>query len=183
MVLATTAVGLMALATRTACALAAVQSIPPQPGIARDGPRSHASPWPIYNGFDHQPTENELRALNEQDVAPAQAKVIDKLYDQLMSADKKMLGNHSILPWPRITPPSPTSWTATAVRGTRTDRDGSRPLLHALERFALPALLYYAPLAVGIRAMPMVVEPAVFVRFLQPPSHADFHLLVQQRRK
>jgi hypothetical protein len=97
-VLATTAVGLMALATRTACALAAVQSIPPQPGIARDGPRSHASPWPIYNGFDHQPTENELRALNEQDVAPAQAKVIDKLYDQLMSADKKMLGNHSILP-------------------------------------------------------------------------------------
>ena len=98
MVLATTAVGLMALAMRTACALAAVQSIPPQPGIARDGPRSHASPWPIYNGFDHQPTENELRALHEQDVAPAQAKVIDKLYDQLMSADKKMLGNHSILP-------------------------------------------------------------------------------------
>ena len=98
MVLATTAVGLMALAMRTACALAAVQSIPPQPGIARDGPRSHASPWPIYNGFDHQPTENELRALHEQDVAPAQAKVIDKLYDQLMSADKGILGNHSILP-------------------------------------------------------------------------------------
>jgi hypothetical protein len=24
--------------------------------------------------------------------------VIDRLYDQLMSADKKMLGNHSILP-------------------------------------------------------------------------------------
>ena len=54
---------------------------------------------------------------------------------------------------------------------------------HALERFAFPALLYYAPLAVGIRAMPMVVEPAVFVRFLQSQSHADFHLLVQQRRK
>ena len=97
-VLATTAVGLMALAMRTACALAAVQSIPPQPGIARDGPRPHASPWPIYNGLDHQPTENELRALHEQDVRPAQAEVIDKLYDQLMSDDKKMLGNHSILP-------------------------------------------------------------------------------------
>jgi hypothetical protein len=91
-VLATTAVGLMALATPAACALPAVQS------IARDGPRSHAPPWPIYNGFDHQPTEKELRALHEQDVAPAQAKVIDKLYDQLMSADKKVLGNHSILP-------------------------------------------------------------------------------------
>ena len=32
-----TAVGLMALATRAACALAAVQSIPLQPGIAPDG--------------------------------------------------------------------------------------------------------------------------------------------------
>jgi hypothetical protein len=53
-----TAVGLMALATRAACALAALQSIPLQPGIARDGPRPHASPWPIYNGLDHQPTEN-----------------------------------------------------------------------------------------------------------------------------
>ena len=53
----------------------------------------------------------------------------------------------------------------------------------AIASFAFPALLYYAPLAVGIRAMPMVVEPAVFVRFLQSQSHADFHLLVQQRRK
>jgi hypothetical protein len=95
--LATTAVGLMALATRGACALAAVQSIPPPPGITRDGPRPHAPPWPIYNGFDHQPTENELRALRE-DVAPAQVEVIDKLYDQLMSADKKILGSHSKLP-------------------------------------------------------------------------------------
>jgi hypothetical protein len=69
-VLVTTAVGMMALVTRAACALAAVQSIPPQTGIARDGPRSHASPWPIYSGFDHQPIENELRALHEQDVAP-----------------------------------------------------------------------------------------------------------------
>ena len=93
---ATTAV--MALATRAACALAAVQSIPPQSGIARDGPRPHASPWPIYQGFDHQPTENELRALHKEDVAPAQVEVIDKLYDQLMSADKKILGSHSKLP-------------------------------------------------------------------------------------
>ena len=96
--LATAAVGLIALATRATCVLAAVQPIPPQPGIARDGPRPHASPWPIYNGFDHQPTENELRALQEEDVAPAQVEVIDKLYDQLMSADKKILGSHYKLP-------------------------------------------------------------------------------------
>ena len=81
-----------------ACALAAALSIPPQLGIARDGPRPHASPWPIYNGFDHQPTENELRALHEQDVTPAQADEIDKLYDQLMSADRKILGSHPKLP-------------------------------------------------------------------------------------
>jgi hypothetical protein len=85
----------MAIATRAACALAAVQSIPPQPGIARDAQWPHASPWPIYEGFDHQPTENELRALQKEDVAPAQVEVIDKLYDQLMSADKKILGSRS----------------------------------------------------------------------------------------
>ena len=96
--LATAAVGLIALATRATCVLAAVQPIPPQPGIARDGPRPHASPWPIYNGFDHQPTENELKALHEQDVTSAQADEIDKLYDQLMSADKKILGSHCKLP-------------------------------------------------------------------------------------
>jgi hypothetical protein len=81
-----------------ACALAAVLSIPPQLGIARDRPGPYASPWPIYNGFNHQPTENELRALHEQDVTPAQADEIDKLYDQLMSADGKILGSHPKLP-------------------------------------------------------------------------------------
>ena len=68
------------------------------PATARDGPRPHASPWPIYNGFDHQPTENELRASQTEDVGPVQVEVIDKLYDQLMSADKKILGSHSKLP-------------------------------------------------------------------------------------
>src|ERR1700722_3165055 len=97
-VLAMTTVGLIAPPTRAGSALAAVKSIPPQPGIARDGPRPHASPWPIHQGFDHQPSENELRALQKEDVAPAQVEVIDKLCDQLMSADKKILGSHSKLP-------------------------------------------------------------------------------------
>ena len=111
--LATTAVGLMALAMPAFAevimtpdghyyklkappgqASSVVMAIP-EGATANVAP---ASPWPIYNGFDHQPTENELRALHEQDVAPSQAKVIDKLYDQLMSADKGILGNHSILP-------------------------------------------------------------------------------------
>ena len=74
-------------------------------GATANGPP--ASPWPIYNGFDHQPTENELRALHEQDVTPAQADEIDKLYDQLMSADKKILGSHNSVD--RGSVPSPTS--------------------------------------------------------------------------
>jgi hypothetical protein len=115
-VLATTAVGLMALAMP---AFAEVITTPDGhyykliPLKARPGQASSvvmavpegatanvppASPWPIYNGFDHQPTENELRALHEQDVTPAQADEIDKLYDQLMSADKKILGSHPKLP-------------------------------------------------------------------------------------
>jgi hypothetical protein len=115
-VLATTAAGLMALATP---AFAEVVMTPDGhhykliPLKARPGQASSvvmavpegatanvvpASPWPIYNGFDHQPTENELRALHEQDVTPAQADEIDKLYDQLMSADKKILVSHPKLP-------------------------------------------------------------------------------------
>ena len=115
-VLATTAVGLMALATpafaevimtpdghhykliplkaRPGQASSVVMAVP-EGATANVAP---ASPWPIYNRLDHQPTENELRALHEQDVTPAQADEIDKLYDQLMSADKKILGSHPKLP-------------------------------------------------------------------------------------
>ena len=111
-VLATTAVGLMAL-TRPAFAevimtpdghkLVPLKAPPRQASsavmaIPEGATAPPASPWPIYNGFDHQPTENELRALHEQDVTPAQADEIDKLYDQLMSADKKILGGHPKLP-------------------------------------------------------------------------------------
>jgi hypothetical protein len=115
--LATTAVGLMALATP---AFAEIITTPdghyyklvplkaPPPGAASSAVMAipegatasvaPAPPWPIYNGFDHQPTENELRALHEQDVTPAQADEIDKLYDQLMSPDKKIFGSHPKLP-------------------------------------------------------------------------------------
>ena len=115
-VLATTAVGLMALATPAFAEVIMTpdghyyQLVPlkAHPGQASsvvvaipEGATANVAPAfasPIYNGFDHQPSEKELRALHELDVTPAQAEVIDKLYDQLMSDDKKMLGNHSILP-------------------------------------------------------------------------------------
>jgi hypothetical protein len=41
--------------------------------------------WPIENGIKHQPTQNELRALHDQDVPASDAREIDRLYDELMS--------------------------------------------------------------------------------------------------
>ena len=66
------------------CALVAALSMLADPGVAKDAPSLHQESWPIYNGFDHQPTRDELRALHQQDVTPAQAHEIDRLYDQLL---------------------------------------------------------------------------------------------------
>jgi hypothetical protein len=55
-----------------------------QPGSAQEKPSLHGS-WPIQNGFNRQPTRNELRALHEQDVSPTDAREIDRLYEELMT--------------------------------------------------------------------------------------------------
>jgi hypothetical protein len=57
-----------------ACALVAVLSFLAQRGTAEDVSRLHLVPWPIYNGFNHQPTHNELNALHQQDVTTDQAR-------------------------------------------------------------------------------------------------------------
>jgi hypothetical protein len=67
-----------------AYALAAALSIPAHLGVAKDAPPLHQRSWPIYNGFDHQPTQDELRASHQQDVTPDQAREIDRLYDELL---------------------------------------------------------------------------------------------------
>ena len=67
-----------------ACALVAALSILAEPGVAKDAPPLHQGP--IYNGVVHQPTQDELRALHQQDVTPDQAHEIDRLYDQLLSS-------------------------------------------------------------------------------------------------
>jgi hypothetical protein len=74
-------------------ALIAALSFLVQPGVAQDSPLFHRGPWPIHDGFNHQPTWKELRALNHQDVTPDAARVIDRLYDQLRSDSDKILGN------------------------------------------------------------------------------------------
>jgi hypothetical protein len=72
-----------------ACALVAALSMLAGPGVAKDAPPLHQGPWPIYNGFDHQPTRDQLRALHQHDVTPDQAHEIDRLYDQLLSSSDR----------------------------------------------------------------------------------------------
>jgi hypothetical protein len=71
------------------CALVAALSILAEPGVAKDAPPLHQGPWPIYNGVDHQPTGDELRALHQHDVTPDEAHEIDRLYDQLLSSSDR----------------------------------------------------------------------------------------------
>ena len=77
-----------------ACALVAALSILAGPGIANDAPPLHQGSSPIYNGFNHQPTQDELRALHRQDVTPDQAREIDRLYDQLLAGSEKVRNRH-----------------------------------------------------------------------------------------
>jgi hypothetical protein len=70
-----------------ACALVAALSILAEPGVAKDAPPLHQGP--IYNGIDHQPTRDELRALHQHDVTADEAHEIDRLYDQLMSSSDR----------------------------------------------------------------------------------------------
>jgi hypothetical protein len=58
-------------------------------GSAEDAPSLRKGPWPIRNGHNYQPTEQELRGLHQQDVPPDQAREIDRLYDQLLASGEK----------------------------------------------------------------------------------------------
>ncbi|HWX31845.1 MAG TPA: hypothetical protein VNZ53_30970 [Steroidobacteraceae bacterium] len=54
----------------------------------------HRGPWPIRNGRNYQPTEHELGALHLEDVAPDQAREIDRLYDELLARGEKVHNGH-----------------------------------------------------------------------------------------
>jgi hypothetical protein len=54
-------------------------------GYAEQAPPVHKGPWPIRNGHNYQPTENELRSSHLQDVTPGEAREIDRLYNQLLA--------------------------------------------------------------------------------------------------
>jgi hypothetical protein len=57
-------------------------------GSAEDASSARKGPWPIQNGHNHQPTEQELKALHLEDVTPDQAHEIDRLYDRLLGGSK-----------------------------------------------------------------------------------------------
>jgi hypothetical protein len=78
-----------------ACGFMAALSLLAQRAVAQDPPPFHQGPWPIHNAFNHQPTQDELRALHQQDVTPDRAREIDRLYDQLLSDSEKILSQHS----------------------------------------------------------------------------------------
>ncbi|HTZ66497.1 MAG TPA: hypothetical protein VMB83_03345 [Roseiarcus sp.] len=63
-----------------------------QPAPAQEKPPLHQA-WPIQNGFNRQPTQNELRALHEQDVPSGDARELDRLYNELMSSGTHHPGN------------------------------------------------------------------------------------------
>ena len=62
----------------------------------------HEGPWPIRNGHNYQPTEQELRALHQEDVTPDQAREIDRLYDQLLASNDHRAGSSQVLADPLI---------------------------------------------------------------------------------
>ena len=60
-----------------------IRAVCPSCGSAEDAVRQWS--WPTYNGFNHQPTQDELRELHQQDVRAI--KGTDRLYDRLMSKE------------------------------------------------------------------------------------------------
>ena len=57
---------------------------------AEGAPALHSGSWPIHNGRNYQPTEDELRALHLEDVTPDQAREIDRLYDRLLAGSERV---------------------------------------------------------------------------------------------
>jgi hypothetical protein len=78
------------MSIKTVCGAALVLSslLLANSGYAEQAPLVHGGSWPIRNGHNYQPTENELRSSHLQDVTPNQAREIDRLYNQLLAAHR-----------------------------------------------------------------------------------------------
>jgi hypothetical protein len=69
-------------------ALLSAMVLPARAAMAEDAPPPHRGPWPVRNGHNVQPTEQDLKASQIEDVTPDQAREIDRLYDQLLSGSE-----------------------------------------------------------------------------------------------
>jgi hypothetical protein len=63
-------------------------------GSAEDASSLRKAPWPIRDGHNFQPTEQELRDLHQEDLTPDQAQEVDRLYDQLLASSEKVRNRH-----------------------------------------------------------------------------------------
>jgi hypothetical protein len=53
-------------------------------GFSEEARPLHQGDWPIQNGHDEQPTQDQLNSLDLHDVTPNQAQEVDRLYDKLL---------------------------------------------------------------------------------------------------
>jgi hypothetical protein len=61
------------------------------PAAAQSGVRPAQVPWPIWNGREHQPRQDQLDALHESDVTRNESEEIDRLYKQFEQAGPPIL--------------------------------------------------------------------------------------------
>jgi hypothetical protein len=52
---------------------------------------AHPGPWPIQHGHNLQPREDQLRAMQRQDLTPQESREVDRLYKQLEESSQNML--------------------------------------------------------------------------------------------
>jgi hypothetical protein len=56
----------------------------------------HPGPWPIQHGHNLQPREDQLRAMQRQDLTPQESGEVDRLYKQLEQSSQKMLEHRHV---------------------------------------------------------------------------------------